>query len=190
MSTEGTKRREESVMDNIIQKLIEGMTKDIITNVVNKIVERKARQVAQKEGQGWEGSFHSMVSGYYTGLSFQYLGIILVVVLAVSMTGMWLTGDREDLWIFFTIMVLFLVVTVIMKRRMRVVVYWSGGILFLDRKGNEIVQMPSMMLHQAVIKRSKIIIPWEGKRYIIYRNVKDNEQDVREMLAFYGIDPT
>ena len=77
-----------------------------------------------------------------------------------------------------------------MKRRMRVVVYWSGGILFLDRKGNEIVQMPSMVLHQAVIKRSKIIIPWEGKRYIIYRNVKDNEQDVREMLAFYGIDPT
>lgn len=39
-------------MDNIIQKLIEGMTKDIITNVVNKIVEGKARQVAQKEGQG------------------------------------------------------------------------------------------------------------------------------------------
>lgn len=177
-------------MDNIIQKLIEGMTKDIITNVVNKIVERKARQVAQKEGQGWEGSFHSMVSGYYTGLSFQYLGIILVVVLAVSMTGMWLAGDREDLWIFFTIMVLFLVVTVIMKRRMRVVVYWSGGILLLDRKGNEIVQMPSVVLRQSVIKRSKIIIPWEGKRYIIYRNVKDNEQDVREMLAFYGIDPT
>lgn len=42
-------------------------------------------------------------------------------------------------------------------------------------------------MNQAVIKYNKIIIPWEEKKYIIYRNAEDNEQDVQEMLAFYGL---
>ncbi len=183
-----TGRNEEIMMNNIMQKIIQKVTQGAVTAAVDKAIVKRARKVAQEDGRGWNGNFQSMVSGYYTGLSLQYLGTVLVVILVVSMAGMWFTGDREDLWVFFTITVLFVIIMVIVKRRMRVIVYWAGGIMFLDRKGNEIIQMPSQALYQAVIRPSKIIIPWEGKKYIIYRNIQDNEQDVKKMLAFYRLE--
>lgn len=175
-------------MNNIMQKLVQSVLQNAVSAAADKAIAIKARKVAQEDGQGWSGNFHSMVSGYYAGLTMHYLGTALIVILIVCMAGMWLTGDRAYLWRFSLLMAVFIIAMVIMKGRMRVVVYWEGGIMFLDRRGNEIVQMPSQVLNQAVIKRSKIIIPWEGKKYIIYRNAQDNEQAVKEMLAFYGLE--
>ena len=64
-------------------------------------------------------------------------------------------------------------------------VYWDGGMMIVDRKGNVLAQMPSIILRQAKITKGSIIIPWNDKEYKIVRDIRDNEQQIKEMLAFY-----
>ena len=42
-------------------------------------------------------------------------------------------------------------------------------------------------LSQVKFKGRKIIIPYNGKRYVIVRCKNDNEKDVQEMLQFYHL---
>ena len=60
--------------------------------------------------------------------------------------------------------------------------------MIVDRKGNVLAQMPSIILRQAKITKGSIIIPWNDKEYKIVRDIRDNEQQIKEMLAFYEIE--
>ena len=59
--------------------------------------------------------------------------------------------------------------------------------LFMDRGGNMVSKIPSNALSQVKFKGRKIIIPYNGKRYVIVRCKNDNEKDVQEMLQFYHL---
>lgn len=67
------------------------------------------------------------------------------------------------------------------------IVYWEGGLLFMDRGGNMVSKIPSSALSRVKFKGRKIIIPYNGKKYVIVRFKNDNEKDVQEMLQFYHI---
>lgn len=174
-------------MNSMIEKIIRKVLQNAATTAVDKAIAARARKVAQADGRQWNGNFHCMVSGYYEGLAMQYIGTVFIIIGIFCLIGMWAAGEGVFWWCFLAVMIVFLIAVIRTKRRMRVIVYWEGGIMFLDRKGNEIAQIPSCALNQAVIKYNKIIIPWEEKKYIIYRNAEDNEQDVQKMLAFYGL---
>ena len=64
---------------------------------------------------------------------------------------------------------------------------WEGGLLFMDRGGNMVSKIPSNALSQVKFKGRKIIILYNGKRYVIVRCKNDNEKDVQEMLQFYHL---
>ena len=49
------------------------------------------------------------------------------------------------------------------------IVYWEGGLLFMDRGGNMVSKIPSSALSRVKFKGRKIIIPYNGKKYVIVR---------------------
>ena len=73
-------------------------------------------------------------------------------------------------------------------KMMHVIIYWDNGMVFYDKDGNEIVQLPRQAIEQMSGNNRKITIPWNGVEYKIVRNPFDNEKEVQEMLAFYGKD--
>ena len=79
------------------------------------------------------------------------------------------------------------VYTIVLQKNMWTIVYWEGGLLFMDRGGNMVSKIPSSALSRVKFKGRKIIIPYNGKKYVIVRFKKDNEKDVQEMLQFYHL---
>ena len=69
---------------------------------------------------------------------------------------------------------------------MHVIIYWDNGMVFYDKDGNEIVQLPRQAIEQMSGNNRKITIPWNGVEYKIVRNPFDREKEVQEMLALYG----
>lgn len=79
------------------------------------------------------------------------------------------------------------VYTIVLQKNMWTIVYWEGGLLFIDRGGNMVSKIPSSALSRVKFKGRKIIIPYNGKKYVIVRFKNDNEKDVQEMLQFYHL---
>ena len=79
------------------------------------------------------------------------------------------------------------VYTIVLQKNMWTIVYWEGGLLFMDRGGNMVSKIPSSALSRVKFKGRKIIIPYNGQKYVIVRFKNDNEKDVQEMLQFYHL---
>ena len=70
------------------------------------------------------------------------------------------------------------VYTIVLQKNMWVILYWEGGLLFMDRGGNMVSKIPSNALSQ---------VKFEGRKIMIVRCKNDNEKDVQEMLQFYHL---
>lgn len=174
-------------MQNIMQTLVRHVMQEAVAKAMEKAAGVAAKRAAQKDGRDWRGNFHYVVSGYYVGLAMRYIGIPAVVFLILLAAGMWASGD--DVYVrIIGMAAVFIVAICVTGKKMKMIVYWDGGIMFLDRMGNVIVQMPSTVVDQAVITGTKIVFTWDGVRYKIARNPQDNEKGVQEMLAFYGME--
>ena len=77
---------------------------------------------------------------------------------------------------------------IVSQKKMQMIAYRKGEILFMDRKDTVIAQMLFYALYQAEINTWKVKIPWDGKFYLIERNPFDNGDAVKEMLSFFGIE--
>ena len=56
-------------MGHIVQRLV----RNAIMQAVNQVIQKKTQQEAAKFGNEWKGSFHCLVSGYYSGMTVKYL---------------------------------------------------------------------------------------------------------------------
>ena len=52
-------------MGHIVQRLV----RNAIMQAVNQVIQNKTQQEAAKFGNEWKGSFHCLVSGYYSGMT-------------------------------------------------------------------------------------------------------------------------
>ena len=55
-------------MGHIVQRLV----RNAIMQAVNQVIQKKTQQEAAKFGNEWKGSFHCLVSGYYSGMTVKY----------------------------------------------------------------------------------------------------------------------
>lgn len=151
------------------------------------IMQMKTLDLIESSENEWNGSFHWFVSGYYYGIAFRYLGPVICIFLVLCTIGSYISGlDNWGYSLFFgACAIAMFVYTIVLQKNMWVIVYWEGGLLFMDSSGNIISTIPSSALSQAKVKREKIIIPYDGKKYTIVRCRNDNEKDVQEMLQFY-----
>lgn len=174
------------MIQEIVTRQVENILQKVLTKVVDESARKKAQEMAENTGTSLNSNFHCVVSGYYVAILFQYLMIPLAMLLLV--VGI-VDGRTEELSMRIVLIgsaLLFLSLVVLARTHMFMLIYWDDGMLLMDRKGNTMAQIPSSAWNEVIIvKKSQIIMPWNGKKYVIVRNPKDNEQAVREMIAFY-----
>lgn len=174
------------MIQELVTRQVEHILQKMLTKVIDESARKKAQEMAENTGTSLNSNFHCVVSGYYVAILLQYL-LIPIAILCILFIPIY--GTTEQMWfnIYFIAMACFFLLLVLFAtKRMLILIYWDGGMLLMDRKGNTFAQIPSSVWNQVVIiKKSRIIIPWNGKKYVILRNPKDNEQAVREMIAFY-----
>ena len=168
--------------------MIQCLVRKAMIQAVNQTIQKKTKQEAARLGEEWKGSFRCLVSGYYSGLTVKYmmLPIAIFFILCVPICAMG-GGFIYSVW-FLVIAAVCLIVRRYGMKMMHVIIYWDNGMVFYDKDGNEIVQLPRQAIEQMSVNNRKITIPWDGVEYKIVRNPFDSEKGVQEMLAFYGKD--
>lgn len=114
----------------------------------------------------------------------------MIIALLICLAGMTLSGQTDVVLesIMAVLIVVCIFLRIVSQKKMQMIAYRQGEILFMDRKDTVIAQMPSYALNEAEINTWKVKIPWDGKFYLIERNPFDNGDAVKEMLSFFGIE--
>ena len=176
------------MLNNIISSVISSA----LNAAMDKGIKNKTLKMAGESAEALgEGDYTFFVSGYYLGLSFKFFTKFIVVVLAFCMVMMCIF-DQADIGIM-TVCALMLAASIVFRivtaRRMMIVAYRKGEIVIMDRKNELLCRMPSSAIYDADVTWSKVVLhcPWDGKKYVIRRDVRDNDGAVREMLEFYHV---
>ena len=172
-------------MVNLIQMIVA----QAATTAFEVIMQKKTLDLIESSEKEWNENFRYFVSGYYEGIAIRYLWPVLCIFLVLCTIGSYISGSEN--WgyslFFMACAIAMFVYTIVLQKNMWVILYWEGGLLFMDRGGNMVSKIPSNALSQVKFKGRKIIIPYNGKRYVIVRCKNDNEKDVQEMLQFYHL---
>ena len=121
-------------MGHIVQRLV----RNAIMQAVNQVIQNKTQQEAAKFGNEWKGSFHCLVSGYYSGMTVKYLMLPFAVFCILCAIGSGIAGGLTySIW-FLVIAVVCLVTRSYGMKMMRVIIYWDNGMAFYDKDGNEV----------------------------------------------------
>ena len=75
-------------MGHIVQRLV----RNAIMQAVNQVIQKKTQQEAAKFGNEWKGSFHCLVSGYYSGMTVKYLMLPFAVFYILCAIGSGIAG--------------------------------------------------------------------------------------------------
>ena len=135
-------------MGHIVQRLV----RNAIMQAVNQVIQNKTQQEAAKFGNEWKGSFHCLVSGYYSGMTVKYLMLPFAVFCILCAIGSGIAGGLTySIW-FLVIAVVCLVTRSYGMKMMRVIIYWDNGMAFYDKDGNELVQLPRTAIEQMTVK--------------------------------------
>lgn len=175
------------MLNNIISSIISSA----ITAAMDKGIKNKTLKMAGESADALgEGDYTFFVSGYYLGLSFKFFTKFAVVVIAFCMVMM-CVFDQADIGIMAAcalMLVACIAFRIVTARRMMIVAYRKGEIVIMNSKNELLCRMPSSAIYDADVTWSKVVIPWDGRKYVIRRDVRDNDGAVREMLEFYRFD--
>ena len=75
-------------MGHIVQRLV----RNAIMQAVNQVIQKKTQQEVAKFGNEWKGSFHCLVSGYYSGMTVKYLMLPFAVFCILCAIGSGIAG--------------------------------------------------------------------------------------------------
>lgn len=104
-------------MGHIVQRLV----RNAIMQAVNQVIQKKTQQEAAKFGNEWKGSFHCLVSGYYSGMTVKYLMLPFAVFCILCAIGSGIAGGLTySIW-FLVIAVVCLVTRSYGMKMMRVI---------------------------------------------------------------------
>lgn len=180
------------MLNNIISSVIS----NAITAALDKSIQSKTVKMAGEsaeefiEGEGCEGKYTFFVSGYYIALSFKFFTkfVVAVLVFCIAMMCIFDQADAGIITVCVLIALMFPVFRAITAKRMMIVAYRKGEIVIMNSKNEFLCRMPSSAIYDAEVTRSKVIIPWNGRKYVIRRDVRDNDGAVKKMLEFYRFD--
>lgn len=143
------------MLNHLIQELI---TK-AIEKQAEKIITKKTSKQIQKDANTFNKP-HFFVSGYYQAYAFLLVLPILIIVLLLCMY-IQLKAKHLDMVIICLIILFFLIfITYKRTQKMYILAYWQSGLIVYNRKGQQLIQIPTAYVKKAVIKVNKIIIPY------------------------------
>ena len=171
------------MFNHIIQELI---TK-AIEKQAEKIITKKTSKQIQKDANTFNKA-HLFVSGYYQAYAFLLVLPILIIVLLLCIFIQFKAKHLD--MVIACLILLFLLIFITYKRtkKMYLLAYWQSGLIFYNRKGRQIVQIPLVYVRKSIIKANKIIIPYHQETWIIEKNKNDNLKEVEKMLLYFKND--
>ncbi len=180
------------MLNNIISSVIS----NAITAALDKSIQNKTLKMAGEsaeefiEGEGCEGEYTFFVSGYYIALSFKFFTkfIVAVLVFCIAMMCIFDQADIGIITVCALLAALFPILRVITSKRMMIIAYRKGEIVIMNSKNELLCRMPSSAIYNAEVTRSRVVIPWNGRKYVIRRDIRDNDGAVKKMLDFYRFD--
>jgi hypothetical protein len=171
------------MLNHIIQELI---TK-AIEKQTEKIITKKSQKKIQQEAVIFNKP-HLFVSGYYQAYAFLFACPILIIVLLLCIFIQFQIHHFDMVALCCILMIFLLYATYKRAHKMYLLAYWQSGLTFYDRKGNQLVQIPSSYLKNATSKTNKLIIPYHNETWIIEKNKNDNLKEVEKMLSYFKND--
>lgn len=171
------------MFNHIIQELI---TK-AIEKQAEKIITKKTSKQIQKDANTFNKP-HLFVSGYYQAYAFLLVLPILIIVLLLCIFIQFQIHHFDMVALCCILMIFLLYITYKRVHKMYLLAYWQAGLTFYDRKGNQLVQIPSSYLKNATSKTNKLIIPYHNETWIIEKNKNDNLKEVEKMLSYFKND--
>lgn len=191
MNTSRAQAWKETMLNSIISSVIS----NALTAALDKSIQNKTLKMAGEGADALneirgEGEYTLFVSGYYIGLSFKIFTKFVVgtLVFCIVMMCIFDQADAGIITVCVLLALMFPVFRAITAKRMMIVAYRKGEIVIMNRKNELICRMPSSAIYDAEVTRSKVIIPWNSRKYIIRRDVRDNDGAVKKMLEFYRFD--
>ena len=146
-------------MGHIVQRLV----RNAIMQAVNQAIQKKTQQEAAKLGNEWKGSFHCLVSGYYSGMTVKYLMLPFAIFCILCAAGSGIAGGLTySIW-FIVIAVVCLVTRSYGMKKMRVIITGTMAWRFYDKDGNELVQLPRTAIDQMTVKTVRSPSHGKGK---------------------------
>ena len=150
------------MLNHIIQELI---TK-AIEKQTEKIITKKSQKKIQQEAVIFNKP-HLFVSGYYQAYAFLFACPILIIVLLLCIFIQFQVHHFDMVTLCCILIIFLLYITYKRVHKMYLLAYWQSGLTFYDRKGNQLVQIPSSYLKNATSKTNKLIIPYHNETWII-----------------------
>ncbi len=175
---------------HFLQRMVAKAVSEALTQAMNRKLQKQTDELVQENEDSTGGAYHFLVSGYYRGLQMKIFSIPMIIALLICLAGMTLSGQTDVMLesIMAVLIVVCIILRIVSQKKMKMIAYRQGEILFLDNKDTVIAQMPSYALNEAEINTWKVKIPWDGKFYLIERNPFDNGEAVKEMLRFFKIE--
>lgn len=168
--------------------MLNHIIQELITKAIEKQTEKIITKKSQKKIQQEEVIFnkpHLFVSGYYQAYAFLFACPILIIVLLLCMF-IQLRAKHLDMVIICLIILFFLIfITYKRTQKMYILAYWQSGLILYNRKGRQLVQIPTAYVKKAVVKINKIIIPYHQETWIIEKNKNDNLKEIEQMLIYF-----
>ena len=139
------------MFNHIIQELI---TK-AIEKQAEKIITKKTSKQIQKDANTFNKP-HLFVSGYYQAYAFLFACPILIIVLLLCIFIQFQIHHFDMVTLCCILIIFLLYITYKRVHKMYLLAYWQAGLTFYDRKGNQLVQIPSSYLKNATSKHEII----------------------------------
>ena len=171
------------MLNHIIQELI---TK-AIEKQTEKIITKKSQKKIQQEAVIFNKP-HLFVSGYYQAYAFLFACPILIIVLLLCIFIQFQVHHFDMVALCCILIIFLLYIAHKRVHKMYLLAYWQSGLTFYDRKGNQLVQIPSSYLKNATSKTNKLIIPYHNETWIIEKNKNDNLKEVEKILSYFKND--
>ena len=171
------------MLNHIIQELI---TK-AIEKQTEKIITKKSQKKIQQEAVIFNKP-HLFVSGYYQAYAFLFACPILIIVLLLCIFIQFQIHHFDMVTLCCILIIFLLYATYKRVHKMYLLAYWQSGLTFYDRKGNQLVQIPSSYLKNATSKTNKLIISYHNETWIIEKNKNDNLKEVEKMIFYFKND--
>ena len=149
--------------------MLNHIIQELITKAIEKQTEKIITKKAQKKIQQEEVIFnkpHLFVSGYYQAYAFLFVCPILIIVLLLCIFIQFQVHHFDMVALCCILMIFLLYATYKRVHKMYLLAYWQSGLTFYDRKGNQLVQIPSSYLKNATSKTNKLIIPYHDETWI------------------------
>ena len=128
---------------HFLQRMVAKAVSEALTQAMNRKLQKQTDELVQENEDSTGGAYHFLVSGYYRGLQMKIFSVPMIIALLICLAGMTLSGQTDVVLesIMAVLIVVCITLRIVSQKKMQMIAYRKGEILFMDRKDTVIAQI-------------------------------------------------